>query len=592
MHFPYAIEPSPGRIRVDYGLPADTRHWVVWAYCGFYKNSRAESQPLVLVAFREWTGAHTLSDEITHRRVALTSLGFLRIGTVWSDQVRVAKVVFSVKQIDLDYDRENWEFRSFQESDLRIPYPRELYPLKYVRDQNEYLRVNLHSSGALVIPCIEVLASTYGWSKELVRVLATYPWPEMEGSNDDRLYGKPPENTESNEWALTLRKTMHANDTVFLAHAKYDAFTLNAAKGIYSQLDNKFDLEGKKPAFITVGPWHEGPAQLLVEGIPFDHGKSFLGLRIIGGSEPIKTDIRAYRDNPGKAENPADKDAGTAWAGRSGGSGPYLEKPLSLTSDEEPDHGSASIQVPDREFEYLGPRRRVHRVTQEHAEENPGRAKPPEKIETASGGEHYGQGKGVARALMHAEAPLESEGYLRDLWRAVMELHRLHPNIITSVEFFTLEMGYRKSIEPCLVAFKLPETLDGQSLTQREKIARNWVYVDRKNKLIRGMLIIRLRTPGKNVHLLEIQRKPSYRSVISSDGYRGLVIDVEDETQFAPWLVKLMSNLRYKSGVFAELLVDAPGKVDVFNHRSSAIEQFRHESALRHALKKIGVMLK
>lgn len=80
----YPIKRFENNVRIDLNLPNNTSRWLVWSYCGFKKNVKANSQPNVLVAFREIKEGYLLSD-IVIREVALTLLGKMRIGIIWSD---------------------------------------------------------------------------------------------------------------------------------------------------------------------------------------------------------------------------------------------------------------------------------------------------------------------------------------------------------------------------------------------------------------------------------------------------------------------------------------------------------------------------
>ena len=71
-----------------------------------------------------------------------------------------------------------------------------------------------------------------------------------------------------------------------------------------------------------------------------------------------------------------------------------------------------------------------------------------------STGEPYGSGKGVGQASIHAPIRLESQGFLRDMWNALLYLQSAYPTAIHSVSWFTFEDGFSTSPDPRLISLE------------------------------------------------------------------------------------------------------------------------------------------
>jgi len=330
---------------------------VVWWYCGLYKNTRDSSQPHVLVAFRKLLNYKHLSDDVVYDRVPLTTLGQLRIGTVWKDGECWGEMLFDSQLFDVDFTQGKWQLTTFQErlaQGHQTPYPSGIHPLRYDRDRTWLLEFTLRTGGRLVLPCLEFFTRCYGRSAELRRILATYPWEELQ---NERLYAPLNEPEEPGKWKIKLRKRLVNGDAVLLAHAKYDAYTRGAVKEIYAQTEKSYDPEGKRPAFIKIKPWFQGPAKLKVRGIWFDEGKSFFALQIIGGSDPDGIPIWKDRENSGNAGDPiAGSDQELAWSGMP--SRKLVKQPdiIDLTDALAPDPNAIVAEIEDPDFEVLGKR--------------------------------------------------------------------------------------------------------------------------------------------------------------------------------------------------------------------------------------------
>ncbi|WP_296291688.1 hypothetical protein [Pseudomonas sp.] len=588
------IKPLSRVIRLESDLGISDHAMIAWWYCGIYKNPVANSQPHALVAFRE-IGPEGLGDEIIPRRIPITELGQVRIGSIWKDQKCQSEAIFEVDKFDVMISRNTWRVVSFNEALLQgnaPPYPSEIHPLQYERDKNWMIEFDLQSGGKLLIPCIEFFTRCYGRSAELKRVLATYPWCEPTDIHNSRLYAPLGEPEEPGQWKVKLRSRMVNGDIVFLAHAKYDPYTRSAAKSIYAQIEAEHDPRGRLPAFIKVAPWFQGHAELKVSGIRFNNGKSFLALQVNGCSNPQGALIVRDRENSNRVNEGADPGAREAWAGTPER---QLIKPpeiVDLTSDEEPDHSAASIEIEDDDFEELGEKRLIIDRRREKAESKAGAKQQGTCADKYSGGEPSGDGKGVGYASIHAKPVLESQGTLRDVWNAMLFLQKKHPDKIEKVQWFTWEGGFKNDPEPQLIGLTEFDKEEEVSTT-----IRNWLYSDTVSRKVRGILVARLIFRDKWVCILEIQRRPRMKKDASGapkeseENFKGLVCIPPNMDEFKKWLTATLESIRYLKGIVQPLEGKQIENCMSFSHSRTKSEEVAGEAAVRNALGKVNVPL-
>lgn len=573
-------------------LSGNDNDWMAWWYCGILKNRQADSQPNVLVAFRELSDSGSLSDTVIYRRVPLTALGQVRVGTVWRDGLCQSEAVLDCEKFAVDFTKGSWKLTSFQqtaEDRASPPYPQELHPLKHDKDRNWLLGFKLPSGGKLIVPCLEFFTRCYGRSAELRRVLATYPWNECQ---EERLYAPLDEPEESGKWKVKLRKRMVNGDVIFLAHAKYEPYAENAAKSIYGQIEAQYDPADRTLAFIKVAPWFRGPAELKAKGIWFDEGRSFLALNIVGCSQPTGVSILRGRENANNAEQPANGSTPqSAWDGTPER---VLVKPpdiVDLTGDVEPDPHAVSVEIEDPAFEELGEKRVVIDMRKERAQSSSGTKVKGTDASAYSSGEAHGSGQGVGYASIHARPVMESQGVVRDMWNALLYLKKKQPSVIQSVEWFTSDGGYSQEPEPRLMGlqpFEQKDEVDGAT--------RKWPYMDAATlQEIRGVLVARVVANNKSVHIVEIQRRPQKKwdkngkPEDREEHLKGLAFVLDAQDDFEEWLQQLLLGIRHVKGVVKKLVGRCPGKAAAFKHSPAGSDKVPCETTVLNALEKMGV---
>jgi len=579
-------------VRLESALPSNDKDLLTWWYCGILKNRKDASQPIALVAFRTLLSSGNLSDEVTYRRVPITALGQVRIGTVWRDRLCQRELSLETSKFTVDFTKGNWKLTSFHqtlEEGSPPPYPHAVHPLMHRNDRNWLLEFTLPNGGKLIVPCLEFFTRCYGRSAELRRVLTTYSWEECQGK---RLYAPIGEPEEPDKWKVKLRKRLTNGDVILLAHAKYDTYTKFAAKSIYSQIEANFNPDGKQLTFIQVAPWFQGPAVIIAKGTWFDERRSFLAHQIVGCSEPDGVPIHLNRENTNRTLQSGDSDKpGSAWNGAPERKRTRRPDIIDLTGEVPPDPEAISIEIEDPDFVVPGERRLVISVEKEQAQDSSGTRKKGREASSFSSGEAHGRGQGVGYASIHAPAVMESQGTLRDMWNAMQFLAKKRSDLIQSVEWFTFNVGYSQAAEPHLIGLHP----FGDDADVNGKI-RNWPYMDGPAEAnARGILVARLKTPGKTIHILEIQRRTTVKTddqgntAETEESYKGLAFVAENKADVEEWLIRILSEVRYVCGVVDKLAGSCPGISATFNHRATAKDEVPCETTVMNALKKVGV---
>ncbi len=573
-------------------LKGNFTDWVVWWYGGLLKSCTENTQPDCVVVFRKLEG-NQVSEETFTKRIPITSLGHVRIGTIWRNARLRQETEYDQADFKVDFTEGSWKITSFRDASRTrndLPYPLPIHPLKYEdKDIAEMIEFPLSTGGKLVIPCIEFFTRCYGSSAELKRIISTYPWEE---ALNQRLLAPQEEPEEPNIWKVKLRRRLVNDDVTFLAHIKYDPYAERLAKCIYAQLETSHKAEpGHKLCFLKVQPWFQGPAEIRVRGIWFNNQRSFLGLQVGGCSDPKGLSIerdredRHYSERSGRGENNDGAEGGLKERLLA-----KLPQIIDLTGDEDPDSGSAEVEILDPAFVKLGEPRVIFDVRGGVIQGNTGTKWRGVSRDKFSGGDPHGSGKGVGRAAIHSEAIMESEGILRDMWKALLFMKNKYKEIETA-EWFTFKTGFRTDEEPKLISL---EPFDNEQEIDDVSI-RNWPYFNIATLTSRGVLVMKTRVDGKMFHMVEIQRRP--RKAKKKDGtiksdeerFQGMIFTLEDQNQLSYWLRRFLADIRPNKGLMSKLTGKCPGTAESFNHSPARYEQVPCEAAILNALRKMGI---
>ena len=164
----------------------------------------------------------------------------------------------------------------------------------------------MDNGGKLVLNGMDFFRAAYGHSPELKRILTSYPYQIKPPGKEDSILSlllppfpshlKPSGNLD----VLQPYHKFVKQDVVFLAHLKRDAYTKQVVHEFANNCFKSFFNQSKKGSipfvFLAPEPWHTHPdVTIRVRGIPFDNQKSFLGLNILGISDPPGPDIMWWK---------------------------------------------------------------------------------------------------------------------------------------------------------------------------------------------------------------------------------------------------------------------------------------------------------
>lgn len=587
---------KPTEVKLCNAMQHLTEDFVVWGYGGFLKNQRVKSVPLVEIYLRSLDGVfgNTAKEKVI--QTAATNLGLLRCGSIWKEGRLVGLLDFEEREFDVNFSDGNWRIyvpahsqREFLGGELDgSDYP-------WVANQylNKLLAFNTFSdnqmmSGKLLVPCVEFYERTYGRSAEVRRVLLTYPWREAEG----RLYEPFTEEVSPGEWPVKLHRQLYDSDSVFVAHVQHDMFAKNRAKDIYAQLAQEAHNFPNAINRIAVKPWFRGAAKLKVRGISVLGGRHFLGLRIVGVSEPAGPRILSDREMTNKTDENEPTQPGSAWGGKKVSIKDDM-KPLEVVDSLAPDHGSGSVEVLAEPLEVLGAPRKIRYVPRAKNREQPAHQQIDKNSNKWNSGDAEGSGKSVGRASVHTPdgVELESDGVLRDMWNAANHFLVQQPEIIIGVSWYTKATGFVSGREPELISFT-PFKPDDISISTK---TRRWVYRDWRAQLIRGLLLLRIVTPSKAIYILEIQRRIYFKqnddgdNLTKEESYKGLVFNLDSAVDLDEILSEILAEIPSNSGVIDRLSILRSYNAYSFKHDVSKRDEVAAQSAFLNALKKMGI---
>lgn len=581
-------------LKVNVG-PATGRS-VVWWAGAVLKNERTRSLPHVVVWCRPLM-ANGLLGNFFRVEVGITELGLLQVGTIWEGKACKEQIAFEQETFEVDFSPGNWRItdqREHYEQTGRPLIPDEVYPLRFRADRSLLLEFRADNGQRLLVPCLEFYSRYYGRSGHVSRVLATYDWDDAQA----RLFVPFTYNATPGHWPIKLASSCYNADAIFLAHVLHDTFATHAAKSIYAWLDSQYpQFNGK--AFLKAKPWFKGPATLVVQGRRIDKD-TFLALRIVGGSDPEGSQIDAYRENPGKADEAAPD--GAPVSRRKGGRELNPDSAglvVNLTSDDEPGQNGDVKEILNPAFQVVGQKRQVlhHRLA--NASTRPGQPIPNEKSEQHSAGERHGSGGKTGYASLHTEEiVLPSSGAVQDVWDGLQFFRRTQPEFVTAVGWYSAELGEfviedgSKGFQ--MVALKLYDDEQKELLPKKEW---KWVYKDSSLKEPRGVLVAYVQTAAGSACLFENERRrfnskaEDGTECIKEEGYSGLVLVPPADRPPTEWVAQVLEGIRKECGVMERVQNHAPSSARFYHRSKSPADEIAGHSTVVNALKKVDIQL-
>lgn len=572
--------------------------WIVTWYGRVGLPRGTNSVPPVEVYFHKLSENGLISGRRCIGEAPLTLLNVLRIGSVWDGHVCSQSVEFQEEVFDVSFHEGDWGHTTLADAqkagEAWASEFASFYPLKYTDDKSWLLAFHLDYGRKLIVPCLEFFTTMYGASSELRRILATYSWPEAE----KRMYSSI-DDSQFDCWVVSLGPRLVSMDGLFLAWFKYDKYARTQAKSIFSHLQIASTLRWK---FLKASPWWKGHAKLKVEGFWLNRGHDFMAFRISGSTFPDKKTLVIMPKRPERGTIDEDDN----------GSGELLDekqeirivprknKHLPLSLDEAPDHLVPTEVHNLKNFEMLNDIRELM-VVSSPKDNNVLIPRSRQKIHwkqddihSASTGEPYSNGKGVAKAILITEKKMESEGILTDMWNALLAFKDKFKDVL-----------YIGCYDPATGTFKdeallLVEVAPSEDVKKSaDSKLRRWPYMDVKDGILRGFFVAKVVTTRGTAYIIEIQRRTTGNQQTSTskrlqneESYMGLVFQMQDESEMHDWIRQFAQAICLVRGKMKDVAPLCPGKAFTFKHSKSTHESWLCEAAVKNALKKVGIHLR
>lgn len=552
----FTVEPSPKPVELkDLNLPKGKNFVVTWY--GAMKRYRNEGEvPRLVFWFLELDRYGLLGGMSIQIELAMSYLGQLRIGSVWRDGQSTEQLQFTKREIRCVYSQQHW-FSTTSASEHHRNHSQWLIPLEDYRlhygksDRSRLLRFQSEAQSFL-IPCQEYFARCYARAEEINRILITYDKDEIR----KRLLLEEPIEIAAEEWQVWLPREATKWDSVLLAYLRHEHSSWLNVMRIKAAYDQQLFGTGQTStrnglAFVPVGPWFLGDAQLEVEGIQLSTG-DFLGLRITGYSLPDVNKIVGLRD---LRETPNDGEIGAFPVPRLSVIQFGEEATAPATERSAPDRDTDIHQIHDPAIRLMGAQPRLH-IKQVPRETKGTNRVPPSKSDASSAGETSGTGKGLARARFMSAMSLDSQSAVEDLWAALRYLQNQNKALLQELICFEAKSGLAIKPADGLSYVELPWVKEDTPTQQRSQ--QLWLHKDTLPSR-RGVCIVRVKTPLMIGYIFELQRGFVKRTVEETqvqveESYCGLAIAPPPDTEIKVWLREVMESIVRCRGIMSNVL--------------------------------------
>ena len=551
---------------------------VVWSYERIRKNYDAQSIPLVDVVFRALDDLD-VPDEISVIPIGIARLASFRLGTIWKDGECIAEHDFGEDQeFTVNFTAGTFSHVSVvakagHPSLHADPVPGSAQRAPTLTD---FLSFPLPEDKTLLIPCIEFLVRCYGSTPDIARTLATHDWDNVKSE----LYACAEVDPEI--WLVRPAKHIHDDDALLLASMLYDPYAQNAAKEIYSTLDNALGAEMREVS-LQVRPWFQGPATVRARGRWLEGGDTFVCCEVTGLSEPLSNAYEIRRVNYSR-EDPQGKVVTDI--NRIDVEIPKPQDPYEVTDLEEPDRNGAEWAKPDPSFETIGPKCRFTRSIEERSYSERRVVKHnPTTPTVVSTGDKVNSGTGVKKVRHVARRVPGDGGVLNAIWT---ELRRLRH---AQSDFSLLEWYSGKAFDEgsSFRLLSLPGFHDEDNPGDK---ARRWLAHKDNATGVRGMLVIHAVINNRSFYILETQRKKKrINEVYEEETSFGLLMEIHDPALALKEISRICDKIRFCIGKFLELEdLDPDFKHWAFRHIHRG-GLFEANATLRAAFAKMNIKL-
>lgn len=508
--------------RIRFQPPKEAPKILVAAWHGSVsKNpSKRNTTPISNVVFRSLRSDNSLGG-IHVIPSAISFLGTLRVGSVWSDGQLIGRLSMTMlPPTEISFDFNEWQCVTAREAG--VPERYRGFGIPSSQYDSWLIRVSTPTGKTLLVPCLEFFTRCYGRSSETSRLIATYGLDVVE---KNYLYGHE---RDPKTLKLQLRNHISHKEAVFLAHALYSEYTQRKCNDVYSHVNALFSPKDK--IFLKAEPWFEGKALIEGQGFWLD-SNTFLLLNIDGLSNPEGPSITIERQR-------YTADEGSAAGGRTYKKPPPEEasnEVIDLIDTEAPDSNYARI-VPDPPFSTLGVQRKLIK-TKQRIPGRRGTALHGDHRPSLAPGDASGNGKGGGKSESESPEWLV-EGTLQQIWQTCTGLAKDYPKHISNVGWYTLALGLQCEGIPRYQFLSIKAGSDADS-------AKKPKQADTPAR--KAVLIIRMTVDHCHIYVIEMYRKPS-RSisrntgdrVLKEDSYCGLMVHLPADSKEAERQLQLI----------------------------------------------------
>ncbi|MFT3812963.1 MAG: hypothetical protein QM740_06245 [Acidovorax sp.] len=584
--FPITIEHAPKQFEIsDLRLPRDEYYALLWYGANIKPYTRGKV-PRVIIFFKQLRKG-ILQEGWTKISAPVTDLGQMRIGSIWRNGLSTHQIVFETHHYSGFYTETQWEqITSVKEVGSNLIPPAD-YPLHYPYTDHSPLLQFRAQGKTLLVPCLEFFTRCYAHSSETNRILMTYNQEEI----SNRLMLHESIKTVPGVKSVWVPPGVAIADARLLAQLRYDKVAWRRVCSIHAALDQQLYEKKRDLAYIPIGPWHYGPAQLKVEGVRLSTS-DFLGLRIIGHTLPEDGIHALYeqRDQATEGEN-----------GRH--QLPQREikeipegQTIAVTGAQMADRDTDMYLLKDPDIEILNT---PPKITKEAITKDRGRAEsktPSAPSDVAAPGETGGTGKRTAGLRTLSDAMLTSHGSVRDLWNGLLDVQNANAGIIKSLCWYHSEHKFSRTDIQAYIELP-PPPLDKNDA--KSKDIRTWL---KKSSLpsSRGVCVIKIVTPSITGYIIEILRATKIEAdgnLLNSEGklselenFCGLAVIPPNGIDFESWLKEALEAISRELGIMSKVLCRIQFTLGedykrVTKHNNKATGQ----ATAMNALRKLGI---
>lgn len=262
-------------------------------------SDRTNSRKVVRIHFLNIT--NDCNYELTIQ-LPIECLSQLPIGSIWVDGKSQQKYTSGIYDALINENATNVEYLCMASSkDARIQLLKQQFSVTtYDYDHNDWMAIKDENDKTVLMHPWLFFNATYGASKEINRILITYPWGNDTSQSMrtvSSLLHLDYKSSQAPSPALITGR-LAIQDGIFLHYLKNEDYTWRMVKDLNKNILDK--LQKKSKSFLHVEPYHQQRTLIRFNGIQLDEN-TILCTEILGVSQPtgqpIECDVFRDRKN-------------------------------------------------------------------------------------------------------------------------------------------------------------------------------------------------------------------------------------------------------------------------------------------------------